>query len=428
MSTSARPRVFVSSTIYDFRDLRSALRFWLEALGYDVQMSDHADFDKPLDVSSYDACLRSIDTCNYFVLLIGSRVGGLYSKPDKVSITRMEYRHAYERFKEGKLTLIPFVRRDVWDIREDRMALRVYLHGDFKKMKELGDAEIDAITMHESKFVSDAEAIFSFIDEVARAEEMRAAVKAGSGYPRGNWINVFDAFEDIADAIRLALGSSDNLRRRTLETSLKNEVLRNLQSLVGSQPNQLFADALGGLSAMKKLGSVADILGSTSLKLDAVNSLGLGLCMLGSTALETMFLDEALRSGEFLEFDAQEDRFRVGPAQELLIQVRSSIETLRRMSSDDEQRKKFLGYGATGDPNRVVAVPNVDLLPVVLTYAAYEMAARVLVAAHRMLSGGIPSVVDKPLPTQLDGLPVKAAANRSLRDVEEWIYKSTEFI
>jgi hypothetical protein len=140
-----RPRIFVSSTIYDFRDLRSAVKFWLEKLGYDVQMSDHADFDKPLDTNSYDACLRAIDTCQYFVLFIGSRVGGPYNNIDRTSITRMEYRRAYERFKSGKLTLVPFVRREVWDIREDRKALTAYLTSEFRKIKELLPSEVDAV-------------------------------------------------------------------------------------------------------------------------------------------------------------------------------------------------------------------------------------------------------------------------------------------
>jgi hypothetical protein len=34
-----KPKVFVSSTIYDFRDLRSALKLWLEEYGYDVLRS-----------------------------------------------------------------------------------------------------------------------------------------------------------------------------------------------------------------------------------------------------------------------------------------------------------------------------------------------------------------------------------------------------
>ena len=31
-----RPRVFISSTIYDFKDLRSALKYWLEEMGFEA--------------------------------------------------------------------------------------------------------------------------------------------------------------------------------------------------------------------------------------------------------------------------------------------------------------------------------------------------------------------------------------------------------
>lgn len=39
-----KPVVFISSTIYDFRDLRSALKFWLEEFGYEVMASEWNDF------------------------------------------------------------------------------------------------------------------------------------------------------------------------------------------------------------------------------------------------------------------------------------------------------------------------------------------------------------------------------------------------
>jgi hypothetical protein len=58
-------------------------------------LSESNDFAKPFDENSYEACLRTIDDCDYFVLLIGARTGGLYNEREGVSITRMEYRHAY---------------------------------------------------------------------------------------------------------------------------------------------------------------------------------------------------------------------------------------------------------------------------------------------------------------------------------------------
>ena len=53
-----RPKIFISSTIYDFRDLRSALKYHLEALGFDVQLSEKNDFYKEFNINSYKACLK----------------------------------------------------------------------------------------------------------------------------------------------------------------------------------------------------------------------------------------------------------------------------------------------------------------------------------------------------------------------------------
>ena len=39
-----RRRVFLLSTIYDFADLRSSLKFWIEELGYVVDASECNDF------------------------------------------------------------------------------------------------------------------------------------------------------------------------------------------------------------------------------------------------------------------------------------------------------------------------------------------------------------------------------------------------
>jgi hypothetical protein len=63
------PTFFLSSTIYDFRDLRSAVKFYLEELGCRVLASEYNDFLKPLDRHSYEACLKAIEQTDYFVLV-----------------------------------------------------------------------------------------------------------------------------------------------------------------------------------------------------------------------------------------------------------------------------------------------------------------------------------------------------------------------
>ena len=118
------PKIFVSSTIYDFYDLRSALKHWLTQSGHEVLLSERNDFPKNADDNSYKACLAAIQNADYFALLVGSRVGGMYGDAAHISITRQEYRVAREAFdKHGKPRLIAFVRQSIWDIREDRKAL-----------------------------------------------------------------------------------------------------------------------------------------------------------------------------------------------------------------------------------------------------------------------------------------------------------------
>jgi len=70
-----RPKIFVSSTIYDFRDLRTALKFWLEELGFEVYLSEQNDFPVQSDLNSYETCIQAINDCDYFILLVGGRVG-----------------------------------------------------------------------------------------------------------------------------------------------------------------------------------------------------------------------------------------------------------------------------------------------------------------------------------------------------------------
>ncbi len=73
--------------------------------------SEYNDFGGNLDQHSYEACLANIDQADFFILLIGSRVGGWFDASSRISITQQEYRHAYERHRQGKLRLVTFVRK-----------------------------------------------------------------------------------------------------------------------------------------------------------------------------------------------------------------------------------------------------------------------------------------------------------------------------
>jgi Domain of unknown function (DUF4062) len=92
----ARPRVFVSSTYYDLKHLRSSLEAFIERLGYEPVLSEKDRIaylpDLPLD----ESCYREARSSDVFVLIIGGRYGseasGAQERPMKKS------KEFYERY------------------------------------------------------------------------------------------------------------------------------------------------------------------------------------------------------------------------------------------------------------------------------------------------------------------------------------------
>jgi Domain of unknown function (DUF4062) len=118
---SNRPRVFVSSTINDLRDLRSALKYWLEEMGLEARMSEFNDFERRPEQGTFDSCFTAIADCDYYILLIGSRKGSVYE--GDVSVTQQEYRTAAALAKQGKTKPVIFVRAEVLTALDERAAL-----------------------------------------------------------------------------------------------------------------------------------------------------------------------------------------------------------------------------------------------------------------------------------------------------------------
>ncbi|MGA2219606.1 MAG: DUF4062 domain-containing protein, partial [Terracidiphilus sp.] len=218
------PTFFLSSTIYDFRDLRSAVKFYLEELGCRVLASEFNDFLKPLDRHSYEACLKAIEQTDYFVLFIGARVGGWFNPEKRISITQEEYRHAYELQKKGKLKIITFVRAEVWQAREERKELAAYLaslgYNDCERMK---------IKDYPSKFAEDAEFISTFINEVGRNRETASALKSAGALPPGNWIHVFSGFGEVISTLQAQTFSGIPVEEAALRRLLQSEVMEILR-------------------------------------------------------------------------------------------------------------------------------------------------------------------------------------------------------
>lgn len=228
----SKPRVFVSSTIYDFADLRSALKYWLNEMGFEVFMSEYNDFKKDSSDNSYKACLNAIQECDYYILLIGSRVGGLFSDNPKISITQREYQEASQLFDDGKIKkMFTFVRKDIWTIREDRKALHQLLKNNYLKDNELSKEDVKQIESHESTFINDADFIFNFIKEVGKIKQMKDAVLGNAELPNNNWINTFNSFEDIVTVLNVELNIRSELSYLRWSEIVIQEISQNLSKI-----------------------------------------------------------------------------------------------------------------------------------------------------------------------------------------------------
>ncbi|MDQ1638826.1 MAG: hypothetical protein QOF62_2165 [Pyrinomonadaceae bacterium] len=360
----SKPKIFISSTVYDFRDLRSALKYWLEQLGYEVMLSEHNDFAKPLNKNSYDACLKAVERADYFILLVGARAGGFYDASENISITRMEYRTAYSLLKAGKLKLLSFVRSDLWNIKEDRIALRDFLAKDYCSQAELSPSDVDAIANHPSKFVNEAETAFDFLNEISRGDEMARAIQGKGERPIGNWINTFTYFQDIVETLRTEFNISESLTKIALMENLRRELLANLTHLTMHYKGEVHANADFYASAARR--SISGNLDSSSIMPGRyLKWLVMYFVVAGSgEKLSTQFVDQALTSGEFLEYDRSLNVYKSGVVNNSLVQLRENTDRLRSLSRILNSRvdtllEKFRPYMKREEN---ISVNNNDLL------------------------------------------------------------------
>jgi hypothetical protein len=103
----ARPRIFVSSTYYDLKHVRSSLDLFIESLGFESVLSEKGDIAFTQDSTLDESCYREAAGADIFVLIVGGRygseTGGRQKVPSRTfferyeSITKKEYESAATR-------------------------------------------------------------------------------------------------------------------------------------------------------------------------------------------------------------------------------------------------------------------------------------------------------------------------------------------
>lgn len=91
----AKPNVFISSTYYDLKHIRSSLEQFVMSLGYDPILSEKGDIPYSSSIPLDESCYKQVQKCDIFVVIIGGRYGSEVSKT-RGSSNQKEFFDAYD--------------------------------------------------------------------------------------------------------------------------------------------------------------------------------------------------------------------------------------------------------------------------------------------------------------------------------------------
>jgi len=218
----AIPKVFVSSTCYDLAEERAQLERFISVYGFQPVLSEYSDVFYDPDEHTHDACVKEVEHCDLFVLIISGRFGGKIKGGDGESITQAEYNAA----RSLNIPIFAFVKSDV-------LQAQHYFKENLRNQDEDFAKKIvyPAITTQ-----NDAMSIFSFIQQVQRSQTNNAIESYGSfsdieTHLKKQWAGLFYVFlqkrkeQDKVSNITKALEklSGSTLKLESLVESLHND-------------------------------------------------------------------------------------------------------------------------------------------------------------------------------------------------------------
>ena len=104
----AKPRVFISSTFYDLRQVRADLDMFIDNLGYEPVRNEEGDIPYGKNEALEEFCYKEIKNVDILIAIIGGRFGS-ESKRNTSSISNIELKTA---LKEGKQVYV-FIEKNV---------------------------------------------------------------------------------------------------------------------------------------------------------------------------------------------------------------------------------------------------------------------------------------------------------------------------
>lgn len=201
----ARPRVFVSSTCYDLKHIRSSLNVFIESLGFDCTLSEKGNIAYVPDVPLDESCYREAGASDIFVLIIGGRYGSEISSSTQKSETKGFYEHyvsiTKKEYEESSKREIP-----TYILIEASVYAEYHTFLKNKNNTEIQYAYVDSVN------------VFSFIEDVLSKH-------------KNNPMYTFDKFSDIENWLR---EQWSGLFRELLKSKSNQQQLTSLVSQVST--------------------------------------------------------------------------------------------------------------------------------------------------------------------------------------------------
>lgn len=95
----AKPRIFISSTFYDLKQVRADLNMFIDSLGYETIRNEEGDIPYGKEEALEEYCYKEIKSIDILVSIIGGRFGS-ESKRNTSSISQIELKTALKEEKQ----------------------------------------------------------------------------------------------------------------------------------------------------------------------------------------------------------------------------------------------------------------------------------------------------------------------------------------
>ena len=320
-----RPRIFISSTIHEFRDLREALKYWLEEMGFEVQLSEHNDFDREPDKGTFEACFDNIRSSAYYLLLIGASKGSMYDESNDITVTRQEYRIACDsQGSQGKPKIVAAVRK------QTMMALR--------------ERETAGIDGDKESTLDDPSVTNAFIREVRKEDTAEEATNTNDGYPQANWLSEFGTFRELTDLLRATLNIRGPLQKQALLENLKHELERNLRHTMQMHDGHPFYHHFYNTGRDQISINHENYNQPIPLTFEQIKRAW--MYIVPGPPRPDVFIrraqTEAVLSGALLDYDTETDSFVTSDLQKALLRLQDELDsyTLRHQALDSDTRSR----------------------------------------------------------------------------------------